>query len=454
MKQLGYRAVMVLCFIVLLGAGTLFFCGRYVTSGDDWAASRVNSGVYENGRLRRGAIYDANGVLLYDAASGSYAEDKTVRKATLHLVGDKAGNIASSATRIMADRLVGFNPVTGTSLGGHDLYLTVDAELNALAYQALDGQKGAVAVYNYKTGELLCSVSTPTFDPANPPEITEGDSKYEGVYLNRVFSGLYAPGSTFKLVTTAAALECLPDVTERHFTCTGSVTVGEQTITCPYAHGEMDLAGALAKSCNGVYAQLAAELGAETLQRYFESAGLSEGMSVSGITTASGSYGVPETEGDLGWSGVGQYQDMVNPATLLRLMGAIASGGEGVTPRLVLKETAEGGLTVSTGKSSSKQLWDAETCAAVKAMMRNNVTSEYGQSKFGELAVCAKSGTAEVGEGKRPHAWFAGFVDEETLPLAFVVVVENGGSGTSVAGTVAAKVLSAAAERWRTEAGT
>ena len=79
-------------------------------------------------------------------------------------------------------------------------------------------------------------------------------------------------------------------------------------------------------------------------------------------------------------------------------------------------------------------------------MMRGAVTNEYGQGQFGDLAICAKSGTAEVSESKRPHSWFVGFVDDSEHPLAFVVVVENGGSGALVAGSIAAKVLTAAVD--------
>lgn len=446
MKQLGYRAIMVLCFILLLAGGTTLFCTRYVSDGGDWAASKVNSGVYENGKLRRGAIYDRDGDLLLDAVSGSYADSGAVRKSTLHLIGDRAGNISASATKLMADRLVGFNPVMGTAMGGHDVFLTVEASLNAAAYQALDGRKGAVAIYNYRTGEVLCSVSTPTFDPEKPPKEIEGNSKYEGVYLNRVFSGLYTPGSVFKIVTTAAALEQIGDIESRSFTCSGSLAMGDHTITCPKAHGEMDFARALAKSCNCVYATLAVELGGETLQKYAQSAGLTERMDVSGIKTAAGSYTIADSEADLGWSGVGQYKTLVNPAAMLRLMGAIGNDGVGVTPRLLLKETVESGRTVAAGRSGSERIWRAETCEKLTALMRNTVVVEYGAEKFGALNVCAKSGTAEVGEGKRPHSWFVGFVDDENCPLAFSVIVENGGSGSAVAGSIVAKLLPSAAE--------
>ncbi len=322
----------------------------------------------------------------------------------------------------------------------------MDASLNAAAYQALDGQKGAVAIYNYKTGELLCSVSTPTFDPKKPPQEIEGNSKYEGVYLNRVFAGLYAPGSVFKVVTTAAALEQIRDIESRSFSCSGSLDLGEHTITCPKAHGEMDFARALAKSCNCVYAQLAVELGGETLLEYAQSAGLTDRMDISGIKTAAGSYTIAESEDDLGWSGVGQYRTLVNPAAMLRLMGAIGNDGVGVTPRLLLKETVESGRTVATGRSGSERIWKVETCEKLAALMRNTVVVEYGAEKFGALNVCAKSGTAEVGEGKRPHSWFVGFVDDENCPLAFSVIVENGGSGSAVAGGIVAKLLPSAAE--------
>lgn len=445
MKQLRYRAVMVLCFIAFLALGVGFFCVRYVTQGADWAGSKVNAGAYSSGKLKSGAIYDVNGVLLYDAEDGSYAADKTVRKAVLHLTGDADGNIGVSATKVFSSHLVGFNPVTGSSLGGHKLYLTIDSRINAAAYEALGGKKGAVAVYNYKTGDLVCSVSAPSFDPGRPPVIRDGDENYEGVYINRVFSGLYAPGSTFKLVTGAAALEEFSDPLSRRYTCSGSVTIGDETVTCPVAHGEMDFAGALANSCNCAFAEWAVELGSDTLRKYFENAGLSEALSVNGIAVAAGSYGIPETEGALGWSGVGQFEDMVNPCAMLRYVGAIANGGSGITPNLIAKETLAGGRSVPANvHTESETLLKRSTAETLKSLMRNNVTETYGQSMFGELCVCAKSGTAEVGEGRRPHSWFVGFVDDEELPLAFVVVIQNGGSGASVAGKAAAEILQAA----------
>ena len=444
MKQVKLRSMLVLALIAVLGAGVVLFCVRYVVRGGQWAAFSANDHAYQEGRLALGQVLDRNGVLLYDGASGNWAEDGVIRRATLHVVGDRDDNISTSAKAAMRQCLVGFDPLTGTSAGGHKVYLTIDAELNAAALEALNGRKGAVAVYNYRTGDVLCMVSSPTFDPAEPPEIRDGDGRYDGVYLNRVLSSTFAPGSVFKLVTTAAALENLDGALDRHFTCTGRLELDGGVITCPYAHGDMDLYDALARSCNCAYAQMAVELGGETLARYAEKAGLTESFTVSGISAAVGQFTVGQGA-DLGWSGVGQYDDLVNPCAFLRFLGSI-TGGRSAGPRLVYKETTMHGIPLpGDGAPSLKAPFDADTCRVLRDMMRNNVQQTYGQSMFGSLAVCAKSGTAEAAPGQSPHAWFAGFVADEDLPLAFVVLVENGGGGADAAGPIAARLLAMAA---------
>ena len=210
MKQVKLRSMLLAALVAVLAAGVVLFCVRYVVRGGQWAAFPANDHAYQEGRLALGQVLDRNGLVLYDGASGTWAEDGSIRRATLHAVGDRDDNISTSAKAALRQRLVGFDPLTGTSAGGHKVYLTIDAELNAAALDALNGRKGAVAVYNYRTGDVLCMVSSPTFDPADPPEIRDGDSRYDGVYLNRVLSSTFAPGSIFKLVTTAAALEQLP----------------------------------------------------------------------------------------------------------------------------------------------------------------------------------------------------------------------------------------------------
>jgi peptidoglycan glycosyltransferase len=146
---------------------------------------------------------------------------------------------------------------------------------------------------------------------------------------------------------------------------------------------------------------------------------------------------------DLGWSGSGQFHDMINPASFLTLIGGIANDGTVVTPILLEREIFSGTKIPSlfSAKAGTISIWNKSTCETLQQMMRNDVLETYGQSSFGDLKICAKSGTAEVSSGKTPHSWFAGFLDDEAHPLAFIVLVENGGSGADVAGSVASKVL-------------
>ena len=450
MKKLQRRTLFVLLFILALAAGTVVLCAFYVKDGAQWASFYGNQHVYTNGRIASGSIQDRNGTTLFDCAEGQYSDDKTTRISTLHAIGDKQGNINTGAKNLFADQLVGFSLITGTSGTGNTIKLTLDANLNNAAYQAMAGRKGVAALYNYETGEVLCMLSTPSFDPADDAEVAKvaaGDSNYDGAYLNRFLSGTYTPGSTFKLVTAAAALETLHNEDSFSYTCTGSLTLNGEKITCPSVHGTQDFATALANSCNGAFATLATQVGGKTLEKYAKEAGLTSKVNVNGLNTAAGSFTDGTSDNDVGWSGVGQYKDLVNPCAELTLMGCIAQGGSAATPRLLKSVTSSKGLPVAhVTTETSKIGWKADTCDKIRTLMHNNVTSNYSKNlDFGGLNVCAKSGTAEVGTSK-PHAWFVGFVEDSAYPYAFVVVVENGGWGSSVAGGVAASLLKAACQ--------
>ena len=298
-------------------------------------------------------------------------------------------------------------------------------------------------VYNYKTGEILCMVSAPSYDPLNVPEDIETNPRYEGAYLNRFLSSTFTPGSIFKTVTLTATLEKIPDLDSRTWTCEGSVQIGDETIVCSGTHGQQNIGDAFANSCNVVFAQLAQELGASTMKQYTDKAGLTDSYSVDGLPTAKGSFaweGI--TDGQLGWAGVGQGQDQVNPCAMMCYMGAIANGGKAAKPYLIEKTVSPLGLpSLPRLNGKTSQLIASDTAEILAEMMAQNVQKTYGTGRFPNMDICAKSGTAEVGEGKTPHAWFTGFLRNEDAPYAFVVLVENGGGGNAVAGTVAGKVL-------------
>lgn len=449
MRKIERRAFFCLLLAAALLAGLILFSLLFFLNGREWVSASFNRRLYDSqGQLIAGQVLDRDGDVLSWVENGqrTYYDSAAVRKATLHAVGDPGGKIGTAALSAFAGKLSGWNPITGAPLnGGNDLYLTIDARYNYIAYNALNGAKGAVGVYNYKTGEVLCMVSSPTFDPENIPADLEENPAYEGAYLNRFLSSSFTPGSTFKTVTLAAAIECIPDLFDRQWTCTGSQQIGDGVITCPTAHGEQDIYDALANSCNCVFGALAAELGADVLERYAAQAGLTSAYTVSGITTAAGSVDLSQaTENELAWAGVGQYQDSVNPCALMVYMGAIANGGKAAVPQLIQKVTSSSGLPLSlylTHKTG--RLIKEDTAEVMADMMANNVAITYGTSRFPNMDLCAKSGTAEVGGDQTPHAWFAGFLRNEDAPYAFVVLVENGGSGSRAAGNVAAAVLDA-----------
>ncbi len=448
MKKIERRTVVCTALALCLTAGLCVFLVKYLLDGGDWASSPFNRHLYNTrGELAVGTVLDRDGDVLSEGKDGkrTYYDSEIVRKATLHAVGDPQGNIGTGAINAFADKLTGYNLINGAfgADRGGELYLTIDARYNYEAYQALGGRKGTVAVYNYKTGEILCMVSSPSFDPMNIPAEIETDEAYKGAYLNRFLSSAFTPGSVYKTVTLAAALEKLPDAETRIWNCEGSVVIGGEEIVCSGIHGEQTVGDAFANSCNVAFARIAVELGADALRRATEQAGLTDSYSVDGLPTAKGTFAWEGmTEGGLGWAGVGQHQDQINPCALMCYMGAIANGGKAAEPYLIQKTVSALGIpSLPRSVRKTDRLIAADTAERVAELMAENVEKTYGSDRFPGMELCAKSGTAEVGEGQTPHAWFAGFLRNEEAPYAFVVLVENGGGGNSVAGTVAGRVL-------------
>ena len=447
MKKIEKRAIMclLLAFVLLTGVG--IFSYRYVAHGDDWASYEGNRDVYNEGDLSKGKLYDTNGTLLMqNTADGMiFNDDASVRTALMHITGDKDNNISTGANRAFTDELIGYNLINGVyslNNAGKDVSLTLDANICATAYEALAGRSGTVGVYNYKTGEILCMVSSPTYDPLDPPSEPE-----DGVYINRFTSATFVPGSIFKLVTAAAAIKNLDDAYTWEINCTGSVSYGgEYAVTDVSAHGIVNLEKALEVSCNCYFGQLAEKLGPDLLEKYTEKAGLMSSYDIDGIKTTEGTFDFPDSGMNLAWTGIGQWEDMINPCSMMVYMGAIANGGEATHPNIVKPSTFMGKqLEKITTKTTT--MIDSTTAASLTEMMANNVVSHYGSENFPGLSLCAKSGTAEVGDDKEPHAWFAGFLNDDSNPYAFIVLVENSGYGADVAGAVANTVLQAVVNR-------
>lgn len=452
MRKITIRSAVCLFLALFLALGTGIFAVKWVLCGGDWVRLPANQHMYINGMLNKGEILDRNGTTLAKAngdGTWSYIDSASVRRATLHAVGDPQGKIGVGAISAFADKLVGYNKLTGSApyfSGGKKIYLTLDADVCRTAYQALNGRNGAVGVYNYRTGEIICMVSSPNYDPASAKAVAENDEENDGIYVNRLLSANFIPGSVFKLVTAAAALETWENAETKTWVCTGTYEADGSTVTCPKKHGELTLGEALTFSCNCIFGRISESLGKDVMEKYVEKTGFTEAISINGIHTSVSSFDFEITEnGNLAWSGIGQGKDMVNPCAMMVYAGAIANGGTAAIPQLISKEENSMGLRTSIYlKHKTKRLLEEETAACLTEMMKDNVRNNYGKGNFPGLEIGAKSGTAQKGGEQKNNTWFVGFLENEEAPYAFVVFVEDKGSGSSAAGSVANKVLQAA----------
>ncbi len=442
MNRVFRNSLSVSALIVVFCLGLLLFYGRLAFYGQEWAAYPTNGHLYSDGRLvRAGMITDRNGEILAQTIDGKrvFHQEASIRKATAHAVGDLQGFVSTGAHTAFWQQLTGYDLLNGvyTFAGkGQDLQLTIDAQLSLIAYEALGDYAGTVGVVNYQTGELLCMVSTPTFDPSQVCD--EGE---RGVYVNRLLSGSYAPGSVFKLVTALSVLEHRTDAPVLKHTCSRGVTLGGEWLSCLGNHGQLDLTQSLVRSCNAAFAQYGADVGREAMTETARRLGCDRSVTIDGISCRAGSFAMEQANDiDFGWSCIGQHQDMVNPFQYLTFMSAIAGNGTCVWPYLI--RNLDNSISNETSPRD-EELLDSAHAKTLSDMMRACVTEHYGEERFGGLELCAKTGTAEVGD-QNPHSWFVGFCRNPRKPYAFVVVVEKAGAGLGEAATIAGKVLQAA----------
>lgn len=448
MNKLAKRAwfALALAGVLLLGMGVIVV--RYFIDSPDWVTFQNSPHVYTDGVMNSGKIVDRGGTVVLDATNGkSYADSASLRRSMLHLLGDREGNITPFLLQEYGSELVGFDRINGTySTGKREgrMMLTVSADVQRTALAALDGRKGTVGVYNYKTGEILAPsppqlmirtmcrmwraiprpmracMSTASCMPPIRPDPSSSSSRLQPRWMR---SRISDPGRS--------PARAAPSSAARPSSANG-------------VHGTLNFEEALAHSCNVVFGEIAAELGPKTLMRYAEQVGVTRRYSFDGTTTAAGSFDVSNAaESELAWAGIGQYTDQINPCQYMTYMGAIANGGSAAEPFLVKEVTYGDSVKYKVSTSSTGRLLDSTTAGRLADMMHNAVVNVYGEWNFAGLYAGGKSGTAENGGGKAANAVFAGFLQDSDYPLAFIVVVEEGGGGASVCTPILSQVLSA-----------
>ena len=433
------------------------------TQGSRWVMSSRNTRLTSaKDNVVMGAVTDRDGYALAwtdETGARRYSHDYVIRQAVSQTVGDTMSMSGTGVQTFFASTLVGMSGsiidrtwqwLNGETTRGDDIQLTIDAKLSAVVAKNFPIDcAGAVVVINYRTGEILAMVSMPEYDPANL-DAPVADT----AYFNRCLQGRYTPGSTFKIVTLASALENLPDALNHLFTCTGSHEFGDGVVTClsgTKAHGQLDLKGAFTQSCNVAFATLSYELGQNALQRTAESFGFNDDFTFSDVVLYASRF--PDDIGsvrELAWSGVGQGRVLVTPLHMAMIAGGVANGGVVMEPRLIRQITGSTGLPrLRATPGVYRRIMSESTAGIVGEYMRGVV--EYGtgtRAAISGYTVCGKTGSAEISDDKNveTNAWFAGYLQDEEHPYAVAVVLEQAGSGGNLAATLAAKALSEAIE--------
>jgi peptidoglycan glycosyltransferase len=426
--------------------------GPIVVAGTDVARS-----VETNGALRFLREYTAGP--LYAAATGYYS---SVYGAT---GVERAENAILGGTddRLFVRRIL--DTLTGEANRGGSVALTLDPAAQQAAVEGLGDRPGAVVALEPDTGKILAIASSPTYDPGvlSNPDATAVTQAFEALdadparpLLNRAISEIYPPGSTFKIVTTAAALESGRWTPDSEVFGGAVLDLQQSTATLPNASGAPCTGGetttlleALKRSCNTAFGRLGVDLGADTLLAQAEAFGFGERFEMP-MTTATSRFPADANSPQIAQSAIGQFDVAATPLQMAMVAAGVANRGIVMAPYLV--DEVRGPDTVSLGVTDPRELSRAvspQTADTLTAMMVAVVEDGTGtNAAIDGVRVAGKTGTAQQGGDRPPHAWFVSFAPADDPQVAVAVIIESGGgeaeiSGNRLAAPVARQVMAA-----------
>ena len=342
---------------------------------------------------------------------------------------------------------------------GNGIVTTLDYNLQKVAYDAMGDLKGAVVALNPKTGEVLAMVSKPTYDPTNLEQTIEDANTgvdTESKLLNRTINGLYPPGSVFKTITLAAALENDPSITGRTFNDTGKITFDDGTELNNYmkqAHGNLDLQMAYRVSSNVVFGTLSMEMGNEKLKEVSERFGFNSRVPGIGMSISESRFpSLKDYElGNIAQSGIGQASVLSSPMQMAIVAATVANDGVLMEPKLVNKIVDKDGNTIKEiqNKTLQSNVISKEIANTIKDYMGYLVSNNiYRWPAFEGTNAGGKTGTADYmlddGSEGVPHGWFISAAPLDDPKIAVAVIVEQGENGAGSAADIASKVVRAA----------
>ncbi|SPF00653.1 peptidoglycan D,D-transpeptidase FtsI family protein [Streptomyces sp. MA5143a] len=349
-----------------------------------------------------------------------------------------------------------------------DVITTIDPSVQKAAYGALGDKKGAAVAIDPKTGRILAVVSTPSYDPSSLTDANTAGAAWQKLtadpdkpLTNRALRQPLPPGSTFKLVVAAAALEdgLYPSVDVRTdspdpYTLPGTTTeLSNENPNAPCENASIRTA--LQYSCNNVFARMAVKLGQDKVRAMAEKFGFDDTEQDVPVRAYTSVYPSDMDESSTALTGIGQYDVTATPLQMAMVSAAIANDGKLVTPHMVSQITDGGGdvLEDYDSEAGTEQVVSASTAKQLRSAMETVVEDGTGtNARIGGATVGGKTGTAQHGEknSKTPYAWFTSYAKADGKEVAVAVVVEQSNaarsevSGNGLAAPVAKAAMRAA----------
>ena len=456
---------MLVCyFFVFLFLGMMGYIGYYTYNNQETMINNsYNAGqqmlVLQN---RRGKIYSNDGQILaqtHVAEDGSEIREYPFGELFSHVVGystkGKTGVEALAnfyliqSNAPLSDKVD--NNLENKKNPGDNVYTTLDVEIQQAADKAMGVYDGAIIATNPKTGEVLAMVSKPCFNPNEIASIWEEliEDDESSVLLNRVTSGLYPPGSTFKIVTALEYIHENPDTyTDYHFTCNGSITIDGSRIQCYHGsnHGYVDFKKSFAKSCNSSFANMSTKIDWNKFEKTLDKLSFGKTLPFAMETAVSNANASENMLIDEKMQTViGQGETLITPLHLNMITSAIANKGKLVEPYLLKSVKNNYGAVIKEFSSSGTSQFMSEEEAAILVGLMEEVVRKGTATKLLDKGYTAagKTGSAEYNSNRDSHAWFTGFAPVEDPQICVTVIIETAGSGGDYAVPMARRVFDA-----------
>lgn len=395
--------------------------------------------------ILRGSIYSNDGLVLAytKEEDGKLVRNYPYQEMFSHVIGYSQIGSTGLEKYMEVDLLNGHyhfintlkNNILGTRKEGSDLITTLDYELQKIAYDSLEGKKGAVIAIEPSTGKILAMVSKPDFDPNTIEEIFDSiiNDADNAPLLNRATNGVYPPGSTFKTLTALAYLHEHGDNFD--YFCKGSDIFSDKVINCygNTAHGRVDLESAFAKSCNTAFAKMGEEIHLSTLQELCNQVLFNTELPYDYGYKSSSFILLDQISDELmAETVIGQGETLMSPLHNAMLIAAIANGGQLMKPYLVDQiVSANDSVYKKYLPETAATLFSTEDTSIIKEYMKAVVNEGTGEKlKSDAYQAAGKTGAAENPFGDT-HAWFVGFAPYDRPEIAVCIIVENAGSSSS-----------------------